>query len=81
MARTVFVSSTFVDLQTHRKSIWDMLSSFDVNVRGMEQFGARTETPLQTCLVEVDQSDIYVGVIGFRSAPNGARESQQFGIR
>lgn len=67
MARTVFVSSTFVDLRTHRKSIWDMLTSFDVTVRGMEQFGARTETPLQTCLVEVDQSDIYVGVIGFRA--------------
>lgn len=66
MTRTVFVSSTFVDLQTHRKAIWDMLAKFDVTVRGMEQFGARTETPLQTCLIEVDQSDIYVGVISFR---------------
>ncbi|MFC6279682.1 MULTISPECIES: DUF4062 domain-containing protein [Polaromonas] len=66
MTRTVFVSSTFVDLQTHRKAIWDMLAKFDVTVRGMEQFGARTETPLQTCLIEVDQSDIYVGVMSFR---------------
>lgn len=66
MLRTVFVSSTFVDLQTHRKAVWDMLATFDVTVRGMEQFGARTETPLQTCLLEVDQSDIYVGIIAFR---------------
>jgi Domain of unknown function (DUF4062) len=66
MTRTIFVSSTFVDLQTHRKSVWDLLEKFDVTVRGMEQFGARPETPLQTCLVEVDQSDIYVGIIGFR---------------
>jgi hypothetical protein len=66
MLRTVFVSSTFVDLQTHRKAVWDMLAKFDVTVRGMEQFGARTETPLQTCLLEVDQSDIYVGIIAFR---------------
>lgn len=66
MTLTVFVSSTFVDLQPHRKAIWDMLRAFDVTVRGMEQFGARTETPLQTCLAEVDQSDIYVGVIAFR---------------
>ena len=66
MTATVFVSSTFLDLQTHRKAIWETLASFDVNVRGMEQFGARTETPLQTCLLEVDQSDIYVGIIAFR---------------
>ncbi len=66
MTSTVFVSSTFVDLQTHRKSIWEALQNFDVNVRGMEQFGARTETPLQTCIAEVEQSDIYVGVIAFR---------------
>lgn len=66
MPSTVFVSSTFVDLQTHRKAIWQALQDFDVNVRGMEQFGARTATPLQTCIAEVEQSDIYVGVIGFR---------------
>jgi hypothetical protein len=66
MPSTVFVSSTFVDLQSHRKATWEALQAFDVNVRGMEQFGARTETPLQTCIAEVEQSDIYVGIIGFR---------------
>lgn len=66
MTSTVFVSSTFVDLQTYRKAVWEALQVFDVNIRGMEQFGARTETPLQTCIAEVDQSDIYVGVVGFR---------------
>lgn len=66
MTSTVFVSSTFLDLQSHRKAIWEALQGFDVTVRGMEQFGARTETPLQTCIAEVDQSDIYVGVIAFR---------------
>lgn len=64
--RTVFVSSTFQDLQTHRKAVWDVLGKFNAAVRGMEQFGARTGTPLETCLVEVEQSDIYVGVIAFR---------------
>lgn len=31
----------------------------------MEQFGARKETPLETCITEVEQSDIYVGIIAF----------------
>lgn len=66
MRRTVFVSSTFQDLQTHRKAVWDTLGKFDAAVRGMEQFGARTGTPLETCLLEVEQSDIYVGIVAFR---------------
>lgn len=42
------------------------MEDFNVIVMGMEAFGARKEAPLQTCLAEVEQSDIYVGVIGFR---------------
>jgi hypothetical protein len=66
MRRTIFVSSTFIDLQIHRKAVWEMLGSFDVAIRGMEQFGARKESPLETCLVELEQSDIYIGIIAFR---------------
>ena len=66
MRRTVFVSSTFQDLQTHRKAVWDVLGKFNAAVRGMEQFGARAGTPLETCLVEVEQSDIYIGIIALR---------------
>lgn len=78
MRRTVFVSSTFQDLQTHRKAVWDVLGGFDVTVRGMEQFGARTGTPLQTCILEVDQSDIYVGIIAFRLGSIDTASSKSF---
>lgn len=66
MRKTIFISSTFRDLANHRKAIWGLLEEFDVSVRGMEQFGARKETPLETCIAEVEQSDIYVGIIAFR---------------
>src|SRR5450830_245397 len=66
MKRTVFISSTFVDLKEHRKKMWEILTTYEVNIRGMERFGARKEAPLQTCLVEVEQSDIFVGVISYR---------------
>ncbi len=66
MNKTVFISSTYDDLKQYRRTIWDLLEKFQVNVRGMEQFGARKESPLATCLTEVEQSDIYLGVIAFR---------------
>ncbi|MDO8669817.1 MAG: DUF4062 domain-containing protein [Dehalococcoidia bacterium] len=66
MKKTVFISSTYVDLASHRRAVWQLLEDFDISVRGMEQFGARTEEPLQTCLAELEQSDVYVGIIGFR---------------
>ena len=64
--KIVFISSTFLDLKEERKKIWDCLEKFDVVVKGMEQFGARKSNPLATCLSEVEQSDIYVGIIGMR---------------
>ena len=64
--KTVFVSSTYQDLEEHRREVWSVLEDFDVDVRGMEQFGARSEEPIETCLNEVEQSDVYVGIIGYR---------------
>ena len=62
----IFISSTYIDLIPHRKSIWELLQSFNVEISGMERFGARTEIPLQTCLDEVELSNIFIGVIGMR---------------
>ncbi|MHA1482357.1 MAG: DUF4062 domain-containing protein [Candidatus Heimdallarchaeaceae archaeon] len=66
MKKAIFISSTFDDLKNHRRKIWDILEKYDVDVRGMERFGARKEAPLITCLSEVEQCDIFVGVIAFR---------------
>jgi hypothetical protein len=65
-AKTAFISSTYRDLAEHRREVWDALKHFDVSVRGMEEFGARTTGPLETCLAEVEQSDVYVGIIAYR---------------
>jgi hypothetical protein len=64
--KAVFISSTYKDLHEYRKAVWDLLPKFDVDVRGMENFGARTTSPRETCLAEVAQSDVYVGIVAFR---------------
>ena len=46
----------------------------------MEQFGASKSTPLATCISEVEQSDIYVGIIGMRygsEEPNSGKSYSQ----
>jgi|GEM_PF-714109 len=64
--KKIFISSTYQDLSPHRNRIWELLKTYEVEVRGMEEFGARTAKPLQTCLDEVSESDIFIGIIGMR---------------
>lgn len=66
MKKTVFISSTFRDLKECRRKVWDALEEYNVNIRGMEKFGARTQNSLRTSLAEVESSDIYLGIIAFR---------------
>lgn len=66
MKKIIFISSTFEDLREYRRRVWELLEEFDVEVKGMEKFGARKDAPLDTCLKEVKSSEIYVGIIACR---------------
>jgi len=62
----VFLASTFSDMEEYRKAVWDQLEKLQVAVQGMELFGARTATPLETCISEVRKSEIFIALIGMR---------------
>lgn len=62
----IFISSTFLDLIPHRQRIWDLLQSYKVEISGMEKFGVRSETSLETCLKEVKSCNLFIGIIGMR---------------
>jgi hypothetical protein len=66
MTQKVFISSTYGDLIPYRKRIWEEIGKLDVKILGMEKFGARQSSPLDTCLEEVTNSDIFIGIISFR---------------
>lgn len=78
MNKQIFISSTYKDLIPHREIIWDMLLSLDLNISGMEKFGARPEKPLETCLKEVEESDIFIGIIGMRYGSVDTKTGKSF---
>lgn len=76
--KTVFISSTYEDLKQQRAKLWETLVQYDVDIRGMEQFGARKSAPLDTCLAEVEQSDIYIGIIALRLGSIDVKSGKSF---
>jgi hypothetical protein len=64
---SVFVSSTWLDLQPERNAVELALQRLrETKFTGMEYFGSREETTLHASLDEVDRSQIYMGIIGGR---------------
>lgn len=66
MAFSIFISSTFIDLEFHRKLIFKAISDLDYKSKGMEFFGALPETPKEECLRLVRSANIYIGIFGMR---------------
>lgn len=66
MATVVFVSSTFVDLEEHRRLVQDAITRLEHGPRAMEYFGALSDLPREECLRLVRGSEVFVGVLGMR---------------
>ena len=62
----VYVSSTFQDLREFRTAVDVALRRMGHDVVGMEQYVAEGTTPLKKCLDDVQASDAYVMVLGWR---------------
>ena len=62
----VFISSTYEDLREYREAIQKVLVRLETIIKGMEFFGSRPGTPSSECLQVVEQSKIFLCVIGMR---------------
>ena len=64
---TIFVSSTWKDLQPERDAVEKAIHRIrEARFVGMEYFGSREDTPRDVSLAEVDRSDFYIGIFGER---------------
>src|SRR4051812_31509077 len=62
----IFLSSAFKGLQQIRQDLSKRLETAGHSVSKMEIFGARPETPLETCLADLRKSDLLILIIGTR---------------
>jgi WD40 repeat protein len=62
----VYLSSTFEDLKEYRAAVFNALERAGLDVARMEAYAATDERPLDLCLRDVAQSDIYVGLYAWR---------------
>lgn len=74
---SVFVSSTFTDLQEHRKAVDDALRRMKENSVVMEHFGARGQEPKEACFAEIEQCQVFIGIYAHRYGycPEGSDKS------
>ncbi len=70
---TVFVCSTFDDLEQEREAVLDAIKRVQQRHNAMEFFGARPGRPIDVCLEEVRKSDLLVVIVGLKygSLPHG----------
>ena len=63
---TIYLSSTYEDLKEHREVVYRALRKSGYNVIAMEDYVAADQRPVDKCLKEVRDADIYVGIFAFR---------------
>jgi HEAT repeat protein len=61
---TVYVSATSLDLPRHREAVRQAIRRADC--APVESYSADTRAPLEKCLDDVENSDIYVGIFAYR---------------
>jgi len=63
---TVFVSSTYLDLQPERSAIREAILRLQCRFLGMEYFGSDPERPVRVSLGLMRKATIYIGIIAHR---------------
>jgi uncharacterized protein DUF4062 len=62
----IYVSSTYEDLVPYRKAVYDQLRKLRHDVVAMEDYVASDTRSVDVCRRDIDDADIYVGLIAWR---------------
>ena len=62
----IYVSSTSIDLLEHRRAVIEMLRKCGYSYLAQEEYVAEDRWPLEKCLDDVDQCNVYLGFFAWR---------------
>ena len=73
----IYISSTYEDLKDHRKAVYETLRQWRHDVIAMEDYVACDQRPLDKCLEDVSQCNVYIGLFAWRYGfiPDGQSKS------
>src|SRR5262249_45848223 len=63
---TIYLSSTYEDLKQYRSVVFDALRKSGHRVIAMEDYVAADQQPVDKCLKDVSDANLYIGVFAFR---------------
>ena len=63
---TIYLSSTYADLEEYRLSVIGALRLMSYQVICMEDYGAADQRPLHKCLRDLEGCEVYVGLFAWR---------------
>ncbi|HYT43570.1 MAG TPA: DUF4062 domain-containing protein, partial [Methylomirabilota bacterium] len=63
---TIYLSSTFSDLEEYREAVYHTLRQMRYDVIAMEDYVATDTRPLEKCLLDVAACDLYLGLFAWR---------------
>lgn len=66
ISKKIFISSTYEDMKPYRAKAMDALRQLQQTAIVMEDFGANTEPSIEICREKIQQSDIFVLIVGFK---------------
>ncbi len=77
MTKSVFISSTSLDLQEHRQAVREAISRLGLHTIDMKDFGSQSGDAVEVSVDEVGKADIFVGILAHRYGyvPAGASKS------
>lgn len=73
-----FISSTYIDLRSHREKAEEALSRIEARYRTMKFFGSREGDPLDLCLEKLRKCNYYIGIVGNRYGQTHEPENLSF---
>jgi hypothetical protein len=62
----IYISSTYEDLKPYREAVYNTLRQWEIDAIAMEDYVASDKRPLDKCLEDISQCNVYIGLFAWK---------------